>query len=253
MIDCVIGAAVGYTGEQIRPFLKSLRSTGYIGGIILFANGGAATEAAKWGVDVRPCPKVKTLPHAERFYWICDALSQLDCEGVLCVDTRDIIFQINPASLPDEGLHTFEEDNSMTIGSCPYNSEWVKIGYGAGVLAKMKNFPISCVGSICGDLLSVTLHLQALVAELHRLQPLTRKPQDQSCHNFLIRNSWDEQFNGFIHSNEDAEIYTVGYIPRETVVIKDDKILNKSGLVPTVIHQWERHNNLMVMVDEIYG
>jgi len=42
MIDLVAGYARGYNAEQIRPFLKSLRETGYDGDVLLFADGTAA-------------------------------------------------------------------------------------------------------------------------------------------------------------------------------------------------------------------
>ena len=128
MIETVLGAAIGYTREQVRPFLKSLRMTGYTGRIVWFADKGGADEARDWGAEVLPCPKVKTKPHAERFYWMLEEMSKRDLGPTLCLDTRDVFFQTNPAHLPDTGLHVFEEDECMTIGSCPYNSLWVKIG-----------------------------------------------------------------------------------------------------------------------------
>jgi len=250
MIDCVLGAAIGYTAEQIRPFLKSLRMTGYHGRIVLFVNKGAAKEAEKWGVEVLACPKVTTLPHAERFLWMWDMIRDIGSSGILCVDTRDVVFQKNPNELPAEGFHAFLEDDSMTIGTCPYNSLWVRLGYGEVGLGRLKNFPISCVGSFCGDRTAVALHMHRLTKELRRLQPRTKEPQDQSCHNYILR---EAEFEGTIHNNENNDIYTVGYIPRETVVIDGSWIINKAGEVPIVIHQWDRHNNLSALVDELYG
>jgi len=249
MIDCIIGAAVGYNREQIRPFLKSLRATGYQKRVILFATKGAAKEAQDWDADVRTPPPVKTLPHAERFYWIQEALAQISCNGVLCCDTRDVIFQKNPDLMKSNGFHAYEEDRCMTIGTCPYNSDWVDIGYGETELDRLRNFPISCVGTFCGSREHVAAHLLKLVHELKRLQHLTTKPQDQSCHNHIIR---QRKFSGEIHESEKSEVYTVGYMPRETVRVDEEKILNIAGEVPTVIHQWDRHENLKALVERNY-
>ncbi len=249
MIDCVIGAATGYTEEEIKPFLKSLRLSGYAGKIILFADGGAAKEAEEWVVDIRKPPKIKTVPHAERFYWIADAISGIDCHGIFAADTRDVIFQTNPAFLPASRLHAYEEDDSMTIGSCPYNSKWIEVAYGNDIMNRMAHHPISCVGTICGDKLSMALHMLGLKERLSILQPKTKEYQDQAAHNHMIRAL---NFDGVVHNNEEGHIYTVGYIPREAVAIDGGMILNKAGDVPIVIHQWDRHQNLSALVKEKY-
>lgn len=139
----------------------------------------------------------------------------------------------------------------MTLGSCPYNSEWLKIGYGDQALDKLKDFPISCVGSFSGGRLRVCNHLYRLTGELKSLQKKTHKPQDQSCHNFIIRNNKNDDQT--IWGNEVSEIYTVGYIPYGTVEIKENTILNKNGCAPCVIHQWERHPNLTELVNRLYS
>jgi len=248
MIDLVIGAAIGYDRSQVRPFLKSLRLNGYEGRIVLFANGGGAEEAKDWNVEVLPCQTVNTVPHAERFYWIKDYLIGAQCDGVLCADVRDIFFQSDISDLPSEGVHAYEEDDCMTIKSCPYNSEWVNIGYGSDVLHQIGDRPISCVGTICGDHEAVLSHLIKLVDELKRLQPKTHKPQDQSCHNYIITRGGVTVWN-----NEQGAIYTVGYIPYGTVATKGDFVINKAGNMPSVIHQWDRHPNLVELVERKYS
>ncbi len=240
MIDAVIGAAVGYNAEQLRPFLSSLYGTGYSGAVILYANGEGAQEARRWGVEVRDCPRFKGKPHAARFLWIQEALEDLPCEGVLLADTRDVIFQKDPKDLPSVGFHTFEEDRSMTLDSCPYNSDWIRIGYGEKELARLAGMPISCVGVSCGDRETVLAYLRALREEIERIQPHTRKPQDQAAHNHLVHGT----FSVRLWNNEEGEVYTVGYLPRGSVKILEDKIVNQAGQIPAVIHQWDRHKNL---------
>jgi len=247
MIDLVAGYAKGYNEQQIRPFLKSLRDSGYEGKILLFANGGAAKEAKKWNVDIRPVPPLRIKVHSDRFLCLEEVLQP--CEGVFLADTRDVIFQKNPAEdLPAYGLNAFEEDLSMTLGTCPYNSKWLTTGYGEAVMEEMKDFPISCVGTICGDYASIDNYLKFQRKEVLRLQPKTKLPQDQATHNFLIR----KKLGCIVWPNENGEVYTVGYIPKKTIIVRDDKILNLHGKVPTVIHQWDRHKNLSRFVEEKY-
>ncbi|MHA1345000.1 MAG: hypothetical protein ACTSO3_01235 [Candidatus Heimdallarchaeaceae archaeon] len=249
MIDLVAGYARGYNAEQIRPFLKSLRETGYKGKILLFANGGAAEEAKNWNVDLRPCPKPKIKVHSDRFVCLQEALENSDSKGILLSDTRDVIFQRDPAlGLPSDGLNAFEEDDSKSIETCPYNSLWIKLGYDKEMFEKLKTYPISCVGTVCGDAASIKYYLKRLREEVERIQPKTLKPQDQGAHNYLIRG----QIESRVWHNEEGEIYTVGYIHRGSVKIENDNIVNQSGKVPTVIHQWDRHKNLTKFVEGKY-
>ena len=248
MIDLVAGYARGYDAEQIRPFLKSLRQSGYEGKILLFANGGAAKEAIKWDVEIRQAVKPKIKVHSARFLCLEEELREYSCEGIFLSDTRDVIFQKNPSSfLPSEGLHVFEEDASISLASCPYNSLWIELGYGKEILKQIGSYPISCVGTTCGDKTSILSYLKRLREEIEKIQPRTTHPQDQAAHNFLIRGNIEAQ----VWHNEEGEIYTVGYIDRGTVKFKNNKIINQSGLVPTVVHQWDRHRNLKNLVKVI--
>jgi hypothetical protein len=250
MIDLVCGYAKGYDAEQIRPFLKSLRNSGYEGKILLFANGGAAEEASKWDVDIRPVPNPRMKVHSARFICIAEALSDIDCEGILLADTRDIIFQKDPSeSLSSTGLHVYEEDHSQSLGSCPYNSLWLDLGYGKQILDKLSTYPISCVGTTHGDRGSMLFYLEKLVEQIKNIQPNTNHPQDQAAHNYIIREKLIDADGVYVWGNEEGEIYTVGYIkPFGTVKFKDNLIINQSGKVPAVIHQWDRHPNLTALV-----
>jgi hypothetical protein len=188
--------------------------------------------------------------HSDRFLCLEEELRSVKCNGVLLTDTRDVYFQANPAvALPAEGLNVFEEDASMTIGTCPYNSLWIQLGYGDEALRKMSKEAISCVGTVCGDYGSITYYLRLLRQEVERIQPRTQKPQDQGAHNYLI----NEVLDAVSWKNEDAEVYTVGYIKRNTVQIVDGRIVNTRGHAPSVIHQWDRHKNLIELVEGTNG
>ena len=250
MIDVVAGYARGYNAEQIRPFLKSLRGTGYQGKILLFANGEAEEEAKKWEVDLHPCPKPGMKVHSARFLCLEEALKSIPFKGAFLSDTRDVIFQKNPAEfLPSKGLNVYEEDQCMSLGTCPYNSLWIKLGYGETTLDMLKDNFISCVGTFCGDRESILNYLDKLVTEIKKIQPRTNEPQDQGAHNYLIRG----QVKSHVWNNEEGEVYTVGYIkPFGVVKVEDGKVINLSKDVPAVIHQWDRHPNLVSLVEERY-
>lgn len=251
MTDLVMGVAQGYTEKQVAPFLASLRNSGYTGRIILFADKGAAREAPKWCAEVRKIPSFNGSSHGPRFCWLRDELNNIkDCKAVLLTDTRDVVFQKDLKELPQYGLNVFEEDRSMTLGKCPYNSLWMRLGYGQAVLDQLADFPILCVGTFCGDVESIRHYLNLLGSEIERIQPKTHRPQDQAAHNFLIRCKVD----AMIWKNDGGEIYTPGYIyPRDTVKFLNGKIKNAHGVIPTVVHQWDRHPSLVKMIGELYN
>lgn len=59
---------------------------------------------------------------------------------------------ISPLSGKDESVvvHAFEEDQSMTIGKCGVNSNWIRGCFGSAELGKVANRPISCSGFLVG-------------------------------------------------------------------------------------------------------
>jgi len=246
MIDTVLGYARGYDAHQVRPFLLSLQSTGFAGTVLMIADGGAAEESRRLGAVVHPTGPLRLKVHSDRLLRWEEVLAETPCDGVLMADTRDVIFQKDPsAHLPHEGFHAFLEDASMTLGSCPYNSSWIREGYGEEGLMELGDYPISCVGTSCGDYESVLRYLRVMVGEVKRIQPKTRLPQDQAAHNAVIR----RQVLPHIWANEKGEVYTVGYCPRGSVQIVEDQIVNRAGRVPTVVHQWDRHPNLKELVE----
>jgi len=250
MIDCIIGAAVKYSPEQVRPFVKSLFQANYTGRCLLFVDRqDTALEVERWGWEaLAPGAKHSRHPHSSRFYWIKDAIPE-DVEGVLCLDTRDTIFQLDPSSLPSEGLHFFEEDRSQTIGSCPYNSEWILKGYSPIILDYLKPRPILCVGSYCGQRAAIMAHTEALCKELDRAQTVAQCFVDQAAHNLL---AYVYCKNYDIWHNEKSPVYTVGHLDRGSVQTEGEYIVNQAGEVPAVVHQWDRHDNLKDLVLAAY-
>lgn len=246
MIDLVTGYAFEYTAEQVRPFLRSLRESGYTGEIFLFASGGAEEEAVSWGAHTVPVPAPILHLNADRFFHLREALNWIQFQGALICDTRDVVFQTDPTHrLPSSGLHAFTEDGGQRIGSCPYNSKWMTIGYGKEGLEEFHLNGIVCAGTTCGDRKSISTYLDLMCREIERIQPKVRPPLDQAAHNVIVR----KLMAATVWENESAEVYTVGYIPRGTVRIVGNQIVNGEGRAPTIVHQWDRHQNLSKFVE----
>lgn len=162
----------------------------------------------------------------------------------MLADGRDQIFQSDPFASYPSGLHVFEEDNRMTMGRCPYNGKWGRDRYGDAYLESVKDRNILCVGTVIGDLPEV----RNLVRKMHI--EIGNHPRygglEQAVFQYLILTG---KVEAEVHSNEESDVYTVGYIPRETVRADERGVIyNLAGSAPAAIHQYDRHENLKKVV-----
>lgn len=76
-----------------------------------------------------------------------------DFKRCFATDFRDVYFQAHPFrdDQPGEDLLLQQEYVGQTIGSCPYNSGWIKSCWGNDALDYMKRKHIICSGTIMGN------------------------------------------------------------------------------------------------------
>ena len=212
--------------------MESLRHTGYDERIICICdNSGARGYLIDQGVEIIDDLDNGFDINSRRFFLWKEALRGVDETAVIC-DIRDIIFQSSLRSLPQEGINVFAEDPSMTLGSCPYNNSWLTEILGNNPYADK---PIICAGFTVGRLTEYCMTMWDMLKDL----PATRG-LDQGIHNHIV---YSGRLPTTIHSNP-TPVYTVGYVPRETVMVKEGVIYGPGSELPTVVHQYDRHNNL---------
>eukprot|EP01037_Dinobryon_pediforme_P046493 gene46493-59816_t len=76
-------------------------------------------------------------------------------DKVIVVDVRDTMFQTNPFELihnTTNVISVFGESSGLDIGSCGWNSGWVKDCFGEQVLMKIGKQPIICSGITIGSM-----------------------------------------------------------------------------------------------------
>jgi len=238
----ILTAALNYTEEIVRPFLNSLRASGYPGSLVVLVNSKTERAAFPEGTTFLEDPRSTFPINTRRFLAFRDFLKGSTEPCLLC-DIRDIVFQGDPSAILGLGINVTEEDRSMVIGSCPYNSDWMTKIFGE---VRHSDKPILCAGTTWGDELAT--YTAAMWSMLSTLPPIIGL--DQAVHNHLV---YGNHLAAYIHANEESPVYTVGYIPRETVSVVDEKwISNKAGEVDTIIHQWDRHQNLKKLIEGRY-
>ncbi|MBM4147015.1 MAG: hypothetical protein FJ240_12230 [Nitrospira sp.] len=252
--DVIIGTAVGYTVDDVKPFVLSLIHSGYKGKTILFIdnlNSNTAiylqnhnTELCLYEHGIFPL-------NSQRYFLYKQFLDAGNIfKRVMLTDIRDVIFQCDPfMHFSKDTLDCFEEDRSMTLATCPYNGLWILQAYGEAVLNAIGHKPIICAGVTIGSYRKVCEYLDILCKELVSTPPLWGI--DQAAHNFIIRSGKISEV--IVHDNQSGPVYTLGYVRKENIRINSDGfILNASG-TPCIIHQYDRHTALQSEIQKKYA
>lgn len=256
---CIMGMASGYHFGDVRPFLSSLRRTGYSGRVILFVSP-----------TTRDCDKMEAagaeLVHFERVgdyeqysynalryllyrKWLDECAERFD--RILFTDVRDVIFQQDPAEfLWPEGLSITLEDAHKSIGTCPYMKLWLVGHLGHDAWEALRDCRISCSGTTCGDPAAIDQYLAVMLPLLRNYTPgKSMAGYDQGVHNFMLHNGLLERVTRFDNS---GPILTLAYkqgLPEQT---SEGTILNDSGVPAVLVHQYDRKPELFRQIREAF-
>jgi hypothetical protein len=256
MTSVILTVVLHYEEAQFRPFAVSLARTGYQGKLVVFGNLPMGWECLK-GLDIdrRPftCPAdfhIGNVRHREYWLYLRD-LAQVP-DQVILADARDVIWQTDPAkNMPSAGLHSFEEHRAMTIGSCPYNGPAIDGFFGPAAMRRLADKPIICAGMIAGGGNEVGHYAFRLWDRLFK--------GPRSAHGVVLTDQAHHEMSFYeleptatIWHNELGPVYTVGYIPRESLTLDADGLLHNQAGIPCAIHQYDRHENLKAAFLEKY-
>lgn len=277
MRKAILGLATGYSPRQLLPFVRSLSRSGYRGDLWMFISKGDK-RLARWlercGVKVLeitdtppyhdafaeisarfPKEIPGTTPNVRRFFLYQLFLKTLgrDYDWLLLTDTRDVVFQKDPFDFarPDADLFFVQEDSRRKLGECHGNSTGMRNTFGEKVFEELKHKPISCSGTTWGNAKGITAYVDKMVSII-----LTKTPEelgiwDQSIHNYILYKDPVPRMHVF--DNENGPALTLHWKPIETVLIQPDgTIKNDAGDVPGVLHQYDRHFPLTVLVERKY-
>lgn len=121
-------------------------------------------------------------------------------EKVLALDARDSAFQRDPFALfssTDDRLLVFGEDRHSSIGSCGWNSAWVRDCFPRDIYDVVANQPIICSGISMGAATAMSRYVQrmsniitgietSLVNAGEHFPHCERNGVDQGIHNVLV-------------------------------------------------------------------
>lgn len=172
---------------------------------------------------------------------------------VLLTDCADVIFQRDPFELMDGVLTTGYEDQS--IGNCSYNRSWIARMYGQQRLSSMGSLKIICAGVVCGSFQNIADYLDALCGELEHKLPRTAFAGgvDQAAHNGLLHGGTLPHIR-FVKNGEPL-LATIGWSPSHGMFELDalNGIVSANGVLPSIVHQYNRHPRFIDWVKNLYG
>lgn len=254
--NLVMGAAKGYGWDILEPFVISFIKNCSSAELILFVDDisdftrGRLIQA---GVSLKPYPNdlKQGVPNNTRWKIFSDFLKVHGdtYEQIFITDTRDVIFQADVFEVFKDfqsylGLTTETDDIAGSKTDDRINYNWLLGCFGEEEADKLLDKKIIC----CGTVIGTTNEMKIFCHELWKiLEYKTTNIFDQAVTNYLVYNNL-LPIENLIEIDVDGEIFTMGLVNNFSV--RGNKILN--GRVPAIVHQYNRHESLIELVDEIY-
>jgi hypothetical protein len=183
-----------------------------------------------------------------RFVFYYNWVLNNDYGTIFFTDVNDVVFQGDIFSCNTNGrVIAFEEYAGLSLGEDDKNREWVIAGFGKDIVTRMKDAVIFCAGTILGDRKACLAFLTDFILELLKgSKPLDLNGFDQGVYNYLVSCERKAYFSA---SKNGEAVLTLATQPVSDIVVREGMItLKKSRTYPAVVHQYNRHPNLIDLI-----
>lgn len=274
--NLVMGAVKGYSFSQLRPFVLSIRQSGFKGDVCLIYSGlsadtleklrnlevvlvpmqyrgnGALNSWSRFWKLIKPVMiflgksaagrlimKNITPLQTSRFYNYNDFLrrNRAKYKNVLVTDVRDVIFQADPfRKFSTTKVQCYEEDRDLSEDT-QFNLPWIHALFGDAAAGSFKDAKIVCSGTIMGGIDEMIEYIGQMEKLLLSAKDIGIGGSDQGLHNYLLRT---KAHNADIVPNARGEVLTVFEPNIGKYQMVDGLFRDHSGDVIPVIHQYDR-------------
>lgn len=290
--SAIIGGASGYTWDDLKYWVNSIRMTDFEGDIVVVTDNMTKETQDKLleknvlihafgnrdaqGNVVNPEKNLP--PHVSRFFYIWDFLSRNEYEIVTVTDTRDVIFQGNP----DTYLRFFSLGNivgskeGLTYENEPWGKSNLFQSFGPYFYNRIKDKEILNVGVIGGDAVAIK-DLMLLIFQLSFNRPIPIV--DQAVYNFIrheliesfyivdrgdpwainlgttieaVKAGYGDLGQTCRYDHKAFEKYKTDYL-HDQPIIEGDTVCSSEDNRYYIVHQYDRVPKLKDMIQIKYG
>jgi len=258
----IVGCITKYGIEQIRPFVESIDMSGFAGEKLMLVYDISQDTIEyltnKGWLIVQSEPQQHII--LQRFRDMYSLLHQYETDVIIWVDVKDIVFQKDPTNWLNmwmrKDILAFSE--SLKFG----DEEWARLNAGTSFPMEwewLQNEEIYCAGTIVGKKEAIG----DLFIDIYRWSLTTSNPQqlaDQAAYNILIHmHQWKDKVQ-FVKQQEGfaAQLHLKlkkgDILPytEELSTIDGNEIKNSKGELYTLVHQYDRNEELKQLIENKY-
>ena len=258
--DLIIGAYSNYKFDLLKPWINSIKETGFNGDIVLIAidpDPITVDQIEKTGVKV---VKVKNrdnmMIHMLRFLYIYNFLKNFGSSYryVITTDVRDVIFQKNPSEYlqkvfgsKDKGI--IAQSEAIKIKDEAWNRDNIITNFGQYFYMDVSENEVYNVGLLSGT----TEYIKDLCFHLYQMSSNRRDwVADQAAYNMLLSyKPWSDiaiktklsdawAINAHVTNKPDQMNEFGPYLLEKRPYMKDGIVYNAEGKPFTIVHQYDR-------------
>jgi len=257
--DLIIGAYNNYKFDLLKPWVNSIKETGFDGDIVLIAIDPDMDTVEKLeasGVKVMQAKnEQKMMIHMLRFLHIYNYLKlNPDYRYVITTDVRDVIFQKNPSNYlqtifgsRDKGI--ISQSEAIKIKDEAWNRDNIIKNFGQYFYSDVAESPVYNVGVLAGT----TAYIKDLCFALFQMS--SNRPDwvaDQAAYNMLLNympwsnvalklslsDAW--ALNAHVTNKPDQLEQFGPYLLEERPYMENGIVYNSQGKAFTIVHQYDR-------------
>jgi len=258
----IIGCITKYGVEQIRPFIESIERSGFNGDKLMLVY--EITQDTIEYLNVKGWKLIQSEPQQhiilQRFRDIYQVLHQYETDVIIWVDVKDIVFQKDPTEWLNKNMNkdilAFSE--SLKFG----DEEWARLNAGTSFPMEwdwLQNEEICCAGTIVGKKDAI----RDLFIDIYRWSLTTSNREqlaDQAAYNILIRLHQFKDKVQFVKQQEGfaAQLHLklkkgdiLPYTEKLPTIDGSD-VRNLKGELYTLVHQYDRNEELKKLIENKY-
>jgi len=276
--DTVLAMSQNIATDALLVFIRSFREHNKHARIVLFQQGGDTSLSLplqqQYDVTIQrsgggslPAFMRGFHPSTTRWHIMLQYMQEhlQGMQRILLADVRDTMFQLDPFSsisasagagappVSDTALLSWYEQSGK-IGTCSWNSGWVRDCFGVAELKRLFSERIICSGITLGGRSAVHRYLQRMNSTVFEKRACERNGVDQGMHQVVMRDaSWQGGLQVRLAGVELGQVAHMQSMPQRA--LGADGLLRATSTrdVYTIVHQYDRAAAISTVFMDKYG